>query len=198
MITDERDEVIDRAARSLSALPMVNPMAVLEITSAAAVHRSMRPARARAVLGWFRRPSLSLASTGLLMAAALVIGFVTRAAMTGAAETLGTQTSEHPVLTPAADAGAASRGVPVPMVYDAKNARSVTIVGDFNSWDPSATPMTRVGVDGPWAATVLAKPGRHVYAFLVDGTTLVADPRSPRARDNDYGGDASVLMVPTP
>ena len=49
MITDERDEVIDRAARSLSALPMVNPMAVLEITSAAAVHRSMRPARARAL-----------------------------------------------------------------------------------------------------------------------------------------------------
>ena len=66
MITDERDEVIDRAARSLSALPMVNPMAVLEITSAAAVHRSMRPARARAVLGWFRRPSLSLASPAVL------------------------------------------------------------------------------------------------------------------------------------
>ena len=40
-------------------------------------------------------------------------------------------------------------------------------------------------------------PGRHLYAFMVDGK-LVVDPRAPRARDLDYGGDASVLMVNTP
>ena len=31
-----------------------------------------------------------------------------------------------------------------------------------------------------------------------DGTTLVADPRAPRAKDLDFGGDASVLMVTPP
>jgi hypothetical protein len=55
--------------------------------------------------------------------------------------------------------------------------------------------MRRFGPDGPWTATVMAKPGRHVYAFLIDGVTIVADPRAPRARDMDYGGEASVLMV---
>ena len=74
----------------------------------------------------------------------------------------------------------------------------VVVVGDFNGWDESKSPMVRYGEDGPWTVTVLAKPGRHVYAFLVDGTTLVADPRAPRAKDLDFGGDASVLMVTTP
>ena len=58
--------------------------------------------------------------------------------------------------------------------------------------------MARVGDAGPWSATVFAKPGRHTYAFLVDGTTLVADPRAPRARSADFEGDASVMMVRTP
>ena len=85
-----------------------------------------------------------------------------------------------------------------PLVFDARNAKSVVVVGDFNGWDDTKTPMVRYGTDGPWTATVLAKPGRHVYAFLVDGTTLVADPRAPRAKDLDFGGDASVLMVTPP
>jgi hypothetical protein len=58
--------------------------------------------------------------------------------------------------------------------------------------------MQRVGTSGFWSATLLAKPGRHTYAFLVDGVTLMADPRAPRARSPDFGGDASVLMVRTP
>ncbi|MBI1808851.1 MAG: glycoside hydrolase family 13, partial [Gemmatimonadetes bacterium] len=66
-----------------------------------------------------------------------------------------------------------------------------------NNWDATATPMQRFGGDGPWTATVLAKPGRHVYAFMVDGV-LTADPRAPKARDVDYGGEASVLMVTKP
>ena len=80
----------------------------------------------------------------------------------------------------------------------APQAEGVAVVGDFNGWDPSAAPMQRFGVDGPWTASVLVRPGRHTYAFLVDGTTLVADPRAARAKSVDYGGDASVMMVRTP
>jgi hypothetical protein len=58
--------------------------------------------------------------------------------------------------------------------------------------------MKRFGREGPWTATVLATPGRHLYAFMVDGATLIPDPRAPRVRDLDYGGEASVLMVTAP
>jgi 1,4-alpha-glucan branching enzyme len=85
--------------------------------------------------------------------------------------------------------------VPVSMVFEAPKAESVSLVGDFNDWDATATPLHRFGTDGPWTATVFAKPGRHTYAFLVNGTTLVADPRAPRAKDIDYGTEASVLLV---
>jgi hypothetical protein len=58
--------------------------------------------------------------------------------------------------------------------------------------------MKRIGGTGPWSATVLAKPGRHTYAFLVDGTTLVADPLAQKAANPDFGGDVSLMMVRTP
>ena len=87
--------------------------------------------------------------------------------------------------------------MPVQITFDAAGARSVSIVGDFNDWDSGASPLTRFGSNGPWTVTVNVMPGRHLYAFMVDGK-LVADPRAPRARDLDYGGDASVLMVNAP
>ena len=141
----------------------------------------------------------------MLMAAALVLGFVGRGTI-AAVHSEGddpatTASGVHPVAGPVVPVAAGSRelqAVPVSLRFEGGNARSVTIVGDFNGWDATATPMQRFGNSGPWTATVLAKPGRYVYAYLVDGTTLVADPRAPHARDLDYGGDASVLMVTVP
>jgi 1,4-alpha-glucan branching enzyme len=101
-------------------------------------------------------------------------------------------------LEPVANMATESRAVPVALAFELANANSVAVVGDFNGWDPAATPMQRVSGTGLWSVTLLAKPGRHTYAFLVDGTTLMADPRAPRAKNADFGGDASVLMVRTP
>jgi hypothetical protein len=158
------------------------------------------------MFGWLRESSLSMASASVLAAAALVIGFVTRGALT----TMGRQTDEFAVqqpniepvavngsLRPASNTVDArqSAAIPVSVVFEAPQAESVSVVGDFNDWVASSTPLHRFGPNGPWTATVLATPGRHTYAFLVNGTTLVADPRAPRAKDLDYGTEASVLMV---
>ena len=89
-------------------------------------------------------------------------------------------------------------GVPgVRFAVWAPNAERVSVVGDFNDWDGTASPLTRFGANGPWTATVKVMPGRHLYAFMVDGK-LVVDPRAPHTRDLDFGGDASVLMVVSP
>lgn len=200
---DERDALIERAALALSPLPRVDARATSRIL--AVVRSRRRPSYFTLAFERLREPSLSFGTAGLLAAAALVIGFVGRGALSAlygspdaavAASSLRASRDATPART-AAVLRREEAAVPVPIVFEARNARSVAVVGDFNGWDPTASPMQPFAAEGPWTATVLATPGRHVYAFLVDGTTLVADPRAPRAQDLDYGGDASVLMVPS-
>jgi 1,4-alpha-glucan branching enzyme len=69
----------------------------------------------------------------------------------------------------------------------------VTVVGDFNRWDPTATPLDADRA-GSWAADVALAPGRHAYAFVVDGRRVL-DPAAPSERDPDFGGAHSVTVV---
>jgi hypothetical protein len=190
---DERDETIERAARTLSALPAVRAGALARVVMAVRAHRA-RPVPAwRRALRWTEDTSVPARVAGLLVAASLVIGFVVRGTIGAPAGSLPAAPAAV-AMAPAADAGA----VPVALALELANARAVSVVGDFNGWDPAATPMQRVGANGPWSATFLARPGRHTYAYLVDGTTLMVDPRAPKTRSADFGGDASVLMVRSP
>jgi 1,4-alpha-glucan branching enzyme len=87
-----------------------------------------------------------------------------------------------------------SAPVPTQFVFESPIAREVSIVGEFNDWKVGETPLTRLP-NGLWTATVPLVPGRHVYAYVLDGTLLVADPRAPKAGDADYGREGSVVMV---
>lgn len=196
---DESDELIERAARTLSAMPPVRAGAVARVLMA------VRANQARPVPFWkrtalrFEETSVSGKAAALLMAASLVIGFFARGTVSDVLPSFGSESDlSGAQLQSVANVPAESRDVPVAMAVELANAKSVSVVGDFNGWDPLATPMQRVGKDGPWSATVLAKPGRHTYAFMVDGATLVADPRAPKVKSGDFDGDASVMMVRTP
>lgn len=196
---EESDELIERAARTLSAMPPVKAGAVARVLMA------VRANQARPLPFWkraarrFEETSVSGRAAALMMAASLVIGFFARGPVSDALVPFVAETDlSGAQLQSVSNVPAESRNVPVALAVELANAKTVAVVGDFNGWDPSATPMQRVGKDGPWSATVLAKPGRHTYAFMVDGSTLVADPRAPRAKSNDFEGDASVMMVRTP
>jgi hypothetical protein len=80
-------------------------------------------------------------------------------------------------------------------VLDASRAKSVSLVGDFNAWDGAKTPLVRDSASGMWSAVVPVTPGRHVYAFLVDGKTWTLDPQAPKTKDSDYGTEQSVIIV---
>ena len=82
----------------------------------------------------------------------------------------------------------------VQFVHIAPKASRVTVVGDFNGWDPQATPMIR-RESGVWIASVPVPPGRHVYAFVVDGDHWVADPAAPLAPEDGFGIRNSVIVV---
>ena len=100
----------------------------------------------------------------------------------------------HPV---AATAPAAVPGTiavtRVQFVYVAPRAKQVSVVGDFNDWDPAATPLAVKG--GVWSRELEVTAGRHDYAFVIDGTRWVADPSAPRAPADEFGGEHSVIVV---
>jgi hypothetical protein len=83
---------------------------------------------------------------------------------------------------------------PVRFAFVAPGASRVALVGDFNRWDASATPMRPAGDGRLWMVEVPLPPGRHVYAFVVDGD-LTADPAAPRAGEEDFGVPSSVVLV---
>jgi len=81
----------------------------------------------------------------------------------------------------------------VRFVLSDAGARTVSLVGDFNSWAKHATPLSVVQ-PGVWSTQVALPAGRHEYAFVVDGKRWVADPASERLAD-DFDTQSSVVTV---
>jgi 1,4-alpha-glucan branching enzyme len=77
-------------------------------------------------------------------------------------------------------------------ICHAPQAKTVTLVGDFNQWDPATLPMKQMS-DRSWLLTVELKHGHHRYAFLVDGV-LTLDPHAQGITRNDKG--ERVCLVP--
>jgi 1,4-alpha-glucan branching enzyme len=80
----------------------------------------------------------------------------------------------------------------VNFVCNATQAKTVTLVGDFNQWNPAAHPMKQMP-DHCWLLQVELKHGHHRYAFLVDGV-LTLDPHAQGITRNDKG--ERVCLVP--
>lgn len=83
----------------------------------------------------------------------------------------------------------------VRLMFDAPDARRVALAGDFNRWDADATQLTRERGSRAWSVTVALRDGEHRYAFVVDGTRWVPDPRAERTARGDDGRIYSLLNV---
>jgi hypothetical protein len=77
----------------------------------------------------------------------------------------------------------------------APEAQTVSLVGSFNGWLPSAHPLRREG--DLWYGVAEVRPGRHRYKFLVDGAQWVLDSDNERRAGDGVGGLASALNVTT-
>lgn len=208
------DEVMLAQVKAvLSPLPAVDRRHIAQIL-AATQDRRRTPwqrvvGRVAEALEWWRFSAPPVARGASLAAAALTIGFVARgyvmrpdavAGPTPTTAVMASGTAAVAAAVPVDDAADASaRRVPVQFLLDARDvpsAEQVSIVGDFNDWSVTATPLTRDS--GVWSTTVPLTPGRHVYAFVVNGETWLADPRAPQATDADFGRPGSVIIVQAP
>jgi len=77
----------------------------------------------------------------------------------------------------------------------APGAGRVALVGDFNDWDPAATPMRRGGSADHWSVSLPVARGRHVYGFVVDRSRWLPDPAAPLAPEDGFGSPSSVIVV---
>lgn len=75
----------------------------------------------------------------------------------------------------------------------APQAEKVSLVGDFNEWNPASHPMQR-SPDGAWVLTLELRHGHHRYAFWVDGHVVI-DPRAQGITRNDQGQRVSLVPV---
>lgn len=198
---DETDETIIGIAAALRPLPEVDPAKKARVLVAVAAERERLREHGRRA-GRRRRVARGLA---IVAAAGLVAAVWLRSARSSASGEPSPVTAAAPASGGAGAAGADARlagsttGLKtVQVVLRAPDARRVSVVGDFNGWDAHADAMTRDPASGLWSHTVALRPGRHVYAFVVDDSVWMRDPRSPAAPDEDFGRPGSVLLVGLP
>jgi hypothetical protein len=178
-MSSDDDRLFERAGAALRTPSYDQDAAIDRIVSAVRAEATpARRPRSGALLPWWG----ALAAAGVAFAVGLGTGRATK---------------REPVIrevSAAASTDSAQRRVE--FVFVAPAARNVSVVGDFNGWDASATPMRRTDGRTTWSVAVPLPAGRHVYAFVVDGNAWVADPQAPIAPEQWFGQRNSVVVVP--
>jgi len=179
---DTLTDVAARVAASLKAAVRLDPAFDARVMAQVAALPTHRPAGALGrAWNWLRRPrTFAVSPLAGLAAAAGVAAIVFVAARSGVAPVTARATGDH---------------TPVEFLLVAPRAASVMLVGDFNDWTASATPLHMAAAGGLWAVTVPLAPGRYRYAFVVDGKRWQPDPSAPPAPDDEFGSPASVVTV---
>ena len=200
----EPGPVVERALVVLREMPPVDGDTVSRVVAAAARARALDtgpsaddlllepapPAR------YTRRVSIAAVAALLLTAGTLALWRATHVSSEAAHASIASAKPAVNAVTASRDLNNERGSIPTQFVFDGQ-ARRVTLVGDFNNWDPRATPLEREPGSSLWSVTVPIQRGRHVYAFLVDSMWTI-DRRAPVARDPDFGVTGSVILVGRP
>jgi len=179
-MSDQREEngltgALDRAAHLLRDEPA---------PSAAWRDAVLRSAAADGARRWSVRPWVAIAACAacVLAGAALTYGVLRERGGAAAAATT------------AADGSVRPSPLPVRFAVEAPGAVHVSIVGDFNRWNPAGLPLHRMPDGRTWVVEVGLPPGRYAYAFVVDGR-LARDPTAAESGADDFGVPNSVVLV---
>ncbi|MFZ2447364.1 MAG: glycogen-binding domain-containing protein [Syntrophobacteraceae bacterium] len=85
--------------------------------------------------------------------------------------------------------------IPVRISVAIPDARSVSVVGNFNNWRAQECEVHEEDGRKVWTVTLMLPEGRYEYGFLVDGRKIVPDPLALILEDDGFGNTNSVLVV---
>jgi len=84
----------------------------------------------------------------------------------------------------------------VRLAYRGDSGQMVSLIGDFNNWDPFRHPLIEDREDpGTYTIRLPLGPGRHHYVFMVDGVR-VPDPLNPEKTHDKNGRQISYFDTP--
>ncbi len=75
------------------------------------------------------------------------------------------------------------------------SARFVSVAGEFNGWDPNASPMRREE-GGYWTCTLELSPGSYQFRYFLDGCWVV-DWAAFGLQPGPYGWNSVVYVRPS-
>ncbi|MFZ5516637.1 MAG: alpha-amylase family glycosyl hydrolase [Candidatus Zhuqueibacterota bacterium] len=78
--------------------------------------------------------------------------------------------------------------------YEA-SIESVSVVGEFNGWNPGVNPMTNFNRDDEWSAWIDLDPGEYEYKFVVNGKHWIPDPANPARIADGWNGFNSIMSA---
>jgi hypothetical protein len=153
--------------------------------------RSLHPVRTAAIPSWWRTEWIIRLSPrgGFAIAAGIVALIAVSSVAVGSLISARSHDSRTAQAAPAPDTVELVR-----FVFVDSGAASVALVGDFNEWTKGATELKRSGAPGVWTVSVPLTPGRHEYAFIINGSRWVADPLAVKSSD-DFGTESSVIRI---
>ena len=75
--------------------------------------------------------------------------------------------------------------------FSAPQAKTVSVAGTFNRWNPAALSLKK-DFQGNWKGFTSLKPGRYQYRLVVDGK-WTDDPKARETVPNEFGSCNAVL-----
>lgn len=86
--------------------------------------------------------------------------------------------------------------ITINLTIQVPDAASVSVVGDWNGWNPDVDILTDPDGDGTWEIRLkLNKNNEYRYQFLINGEDWIPDPASPLQVDDGFGGINSILEI---
>jgi hypothetical protein len=138
---------------------------------------------------WSMRPTAAIAAAILCATAGGALTFaLTRTSQPSRADLVAAATESA---TTSVSPARLSR---VRFTLVAPNAARVSIVGDFNQWNPATLPMRRSPDGQTWEIEVPLASGRYTYAFFVDGR-VARDTAAAENANDGFGTRSSVVLV---
>ena len=191
-MSDRPADALDRLVIELREPITCDPVAKRRVMDA--VRRAAAPAPRTSTVRRSARAGARLTSVAGVAIAAGLAGVIT----VGARASYDGRSDAVPAVHVIGDTVAATLRDTLRLVrfmLVAPAASHVALAGDFNRWNPRATPLHRASPEDPWSVALRLPEGRHTYAFVVNDTQWVRDPQARPAESSELAPPRSEIVV---